>query len=136
MTTWLVCGSRGKGYENTVHTVLDFLLAREREWQSEGGVPEHIIEGGCPNSADVYVEIWANMNRITVERYPGTDGNYLTRNIKMVKACDRVIAFWDGFSYGTAHTIAWAVRLKKPVQIYSVLKEVNDEDMKDERRPL
>jgi hypothetical protein len=35
----------------------------------------------------------------------------------MVEDCDEVLCFWDGFSYGTAHTVAQAVLHGKPVKI-------------------
>lgn len=40
------------------------------------------------------------------------------RNWDIVRQADRVIAFWDGTSNGTAHSIAAAVRYQKPVTIH------------------
>jgi len=36
-----------------------------------------------------------------------------------------VIAFWDGFSYGTAHTIAQATMRKIPVIVYYIKENEN-----------
>jgi hypothetical protein len=42
--------------------------------------------------------------------FHATKGNYIKRNIEMInEKPDIVLAFWDGFSYGTAHTIAQAI---------------------------
>lgn len=40
------------------------------------------------------------------------------RNWTIIKDCDRVEAFWDGLSNGTAHGIAAAVRFRRPVRIW------------------
>ena len=112
----LVCGTRGKfkDYRELVH---DYL----------GGMGEiEIIEGCCPNSADQYAEEFAK-NQIyptaKITHFPGNPGNYLKRNVEMVKACDVVVAFYDGWSYGTAHTIARAVALGKEIQIVTLDKD-------------
>jgi hypothetical protein len=104
-----VCGTRGKfkDYQDRVNMILDYYKTNISE----------IIEGCCPNSADRYAERWAEKNNIPVHHYPANSGNYLKRNIEMVEACDKVIAFWDGYSYGTAHTIATAARYGKPIQM-------------------
>lgn len=41
------------------------------------------------------------------------------RNFDIIEKADRVVAFWDGMSSGTAHSIALAVALGKPVEVYS-----------------
>lgn len=40
------------------------------------------------------------------------------RNKKIVKACDELIAFWDGISKGTKNSIKFAIDMKKPIHIY------------------
>ena len=119
MAKVLVCGSRGnfKDYRELVFGVL-------------GGQSNiEIIEGCCPNSADQYAEEFAikqgQFYPIKITHFPSNSGNYLKRNIEMVNACDEVIAFWDGWSYGTAHTVACAVARKKPVWIIDLEKEDN-----------
>jgi hypothetical protein len=42
------------------------------------------------------------------------------RNKLIVEVCDEVIAFWDGKSTGTKHSINYAKELGKPFQIISV----------------
>lgn len=39
------------------------------------------------------------------------------RNIQIVEASDRVVAFWDGTSKGTQHSINIAKEKNKPVEI-------------------
>lgn len=41
------------------------------------------------------------------------------RNVQVVEACDRVVAFWDGRSPGTKHTIDIATKAGKPVDVIS-----------------
>lgn len=111
----LICGTRKKGYDLLVRTRLNGL---KDEWKDF-----EIIEGCCPNSADAYAEKWAIENAIKVNHFPSTSGNYLKRNIEMVEIADEVIAFWDGFSYGTAHTIAQATKKKIHVEIIELNSE-------------
>ena len=112
----LVCGTRLKSldYRRTVHDALDSVAKQH-------GYPSlKIVEGCCPDSADAFAESWALYNRVPILHFPSEPGNYLKRNIEMVNACDEVLAFWDRFSYGTAHTIANALLLKKKVTILTV----------------
>lgn len=39
------------------------------------------------------------------------------RNRRIIEACDVVIAFWDGVSKGTLHSLEMAKQLNKPVKI-------------------
>ena len=41
------------------------------------------------------------------------------RNWRLVADCDSVVAFWDGYSNGTAHAVTAAVRMGKRVAVYS-----------------
>ena len=108
----LVCGTRNAKY----HPVQVLKHIDELS-------PNTIIEGCCPDSADIIAEKYDKAEReIKHEHYPSSSGNYLRRNIEMVNACDQVLAFWDGWSYGTAHTIAQAVMKGKPITIVQVDK--------------
>lgn len=42
------------------------------------------------------------------------------RDEEMVKMCERVIAIWDGKSKGTLHTINFAKKYNKPVEIHII----------------
>ena len=113
----LICGTRKKGYEQKVRdklSVIHFDLCLNKKEVLE------IVEGCCPNSADEYAEKWAKDYNIKIHHFPSHSGNYLKRNIEMVEFADEVICFWDFFSYGSCHTIATALRLKKPVEIINI----------------
>ena len=122
MNNWMVCGTRRKGYEQDVYDILNKILYNKRALKPKGSnwLPSSIIEGCCPDSADAYAEKWAMQHNIPIYHRPGTPGNYLSRNIEMVKKADLVIAFWDGYSYGTAQAIAQASRLRKPIIIHTL----------------
>jgi S-methylmethionine-dependent homocysteine/selenocysteine methylase len=104
MVKILVCGTRGKfkDYKKIVYEELE-------PYFEQFGNKLEIVEGCCPNSADQYAEEWALEKGVKVNHFPATSGNYLKRNIEMLEEADEVIAFWDLFSYGTAHTIANAL---------------------------
>ncbi len=112
----LICGTRNSYldiYAYLVGKELDKIkLSSDVRWTDF-----EIVEGCCPKSADEYAERWAEKNKVKVHHFPSTSGNYLKRNIEMVDFSDEVIAFWDGFSYGTAHTIATAISKGKKVKI-------------------
>ncbi len=122
MDKWLICGTRKKGYKELVNQILDKRMWNQRglfkDWK-----PSLIIEGCCPDSADVYAEAWAKKVVVEIKHFPSTSGNYLKRNVEMVDELDRndlVIAFWNGFSYGTAHTIALATTKNIPVVVIKI----------------
>jgi len=107
----LICGTRKKGYYQLVaDKMTDYITYPDLE----------IIEGCCPDSADAYIEKFCKKLDIKINHFPSTTGNYLKRNIEMVEMADMVLAFWDGYSYGTAHTIAHAVKKGIPVEIIEV----------------
>ena len=118
----LICGTRGKVNRQQIYSVLNQLIetdntrAKVYDWSIE------IIEGCCPNSADEVAEQWATENNIKVHHFPSTTGNYLKRNIEMVQMAEMVIAFWDGWSYGTAHTIANGVMKGIPVKVHKIMR--------------
>jgi len=125
---WLICGSRKQDsiypnkYKETVFKTLNEILWNKRGLNSRTWTPE-IMEGCCKGCADEYAEQWAdqNLEGTMIHHYPAEKGMYLQRNITMVSMLPTmVIAFWDGYSYGTAHTIAHAVRLRIPVKIITI----------------
>lgn len=77
---------------------------------------DHKIEGlvsGGAKGADSLAEEYARKNGLEITVfYPdwkkyGRRAGYI-RNEKIVNACDRLIAFWDGQSRGTNHSINMA----------------------------
>ena len=107
----LICGTRGAklSYEDFVKEI-------------PGLTYSEIIEGCCPDSPDMYAEGYAKEKGIPIKHYPANSGNYLKRNIEMVEEADAVLAFWNKYSYGTAHAIANAVMRNKKVWIVEVKK--------------
>lgn len=125
---WLICGSRIKNnpkYRELVFKKLDDYIDMFVPLQdAEGNYLIKIIQGECPNSADVYAKEWAIKNNIEYEGFPGKKGFFLTRNVEMVSFSDEVISFWNGYSYGTAQTIAQGILQGREVTIIDLFKEL------------
>ncbi len=97
-----------------------------------GFMPYHveaIISGGA-KGADTIAKRWAMINNVDTEDLKAveyfeflpdweSDGKAagFIRNKQIVDACDMVLAFWDGKSKGTEHTIKLAKLAKKPTFI-------------------
>lgn len=115
----LVCGTRG--YTKGITGALDTYYAEHLAANGNAN-PLEIIEGCCPDSADVIAEKFAKDNGLKIHHYPASSGTYLKRNVEMVNACDKALCFWNGYSYGSAHAIAQAEMAGKPVKIVKVMK--------------
>ena len=111
----LVCGTRKKGYEKLVHTILDSYYTSTKE-------DFEIIEGCCEGSADQYAESWVlKLPDVKIHHFPVKSGESpLKRNIDMVEACDEVLAFSDRYSYGTSQCVLNAVLMGKPVKVIDI----------------
>ncbi len=81
------------------------------------------IISGAAKGADQLAASFANELGIQLQEFPaewdkyGKSAGYL-RNEKIVEACDEVVAFWDGKSRGTKHTINIATEMGKPVSTF------------------
>jgi hypothetical protein len=89
-----------------------------------------IVSGGA-SGVDMTAERWARrlgMERIIHRPAHRTFGKRapLERNKLIVRDADRVVAFWDGVSRGTAHAIGEARKAGKPVVVIGVDGEVRD----------
>lgn len=80
-----------------------------------------IISGGA-KGADKLGEKWAEENNIKTlifladwEQY-GKKAGFI-RNHDIIKNCEGVLAFWDGKSKGTAHSLELAKKHKKYIRI-------------------
>ena len=62
------------------------------------------------------LEVWTAMT----DRYPTAEEAYFARDEEMIRSADRVLAFWDGDSAGTAHELAYARSLSKPIDLVLV----------------
>lgn len=83
-----------------------------------------IISGGA-NGVDTLAEEYADKNRISkLILRPRYDlyrrAAPLKRNDEMVQLCDKVLIFWDGVSKGTKHTIDYANKIGKPIEIITI----------------
>lgn len=85
---------------------------------------EIIISGGSAG-VDALAEQYADEMKLSkfilrpkYKRYKR--GAPLKRNDEMVDMCDKVLAIWDGVSKGTKHTIDYANKVGKPVEIVRI----------------
>ncbi len=83
-----------------------------------------IISGGA-NGVDTLAEEYADKKRISkLILRPRYDlyrrAAPLKRNDEMVELCDKVLIFWDGVSKGTKHTIDYANKIGKPIEIITI----------------
>ena len=62
------------------------------------------------------LEVWTAMT----DRYATAEAAYFARDEEMIRSADRVLAFWDGESAGTAHELSYARSLSKPVDLVLV----------------
>ena len=83
-----------------------------------------IVSGGA-RGADALAKKYAELNGITYTEFPANWEKYgrsagFRRNRDIVIYSDKTIAFWDGISKGTAHTITLTENLGKKVEIILV----------------
>lgn len=62
------------------------------------------------------LEVWTALT----DRFPTAEDAYFARDEEMIRSADRVLAFWDGESAGTAHELTYARRLSKPIDLVLV----------------
>jgi hypothetical protein len=101
-------------------TNFEYLTEILTEYASE---ISEIISGGAPG-ADKLAEQWANTHNIPITVFEADWGKYgrsagPMRNHDIIANCDKCIAFWDGESTGTGHSISLCIKYKKPVHIVS-----------------
>ena len=83
-----------------------------------------IISGGAIGTDSLAKEFTVHFNMPYLE-FPAEWDKYgksagYRRNIDIVRACDEVLAFWDGKSKGTKHTIDIAKQQNKKVTIINI----------------
>jgi len=98
---------------------------------SYGDVPFTLVSGGA-RGVDTFAEqIVKTINSKKVSRYQhhkiiifkpnwnkyGKSAGFI-RNQSIIDEADKVIAFWNGKSKGTKHSIDLAIKANKPVDIY------------------
>ena len=60
------------------------------------------------------------MTDSAVAGHPTAEEAYFARDEEMIRSADRVLAFWDGESAGTAHELIYARKLSKPIDLVLV----------------
>lgn len=85
-------------------------------------VPIDSIVSGGAKGADSLAKRYADMSGLPITEYLPNWSKYgrragFVRNIDIVNDCDLVIAFWDGVSKGTGHSIDYARKIGKPLKI-------------------
>ena len=95
----LVCGSRTAKSSKPLYDFLDALVPR----------PTLIISGTAAGG-DIFGEIWAYSRKVPIKRFPADWKRYgksagFRRNLEMLDEAEMVVAYWDGQSRGTQHTI-------------------------------
>jgi hypothetical protein len=119
-----VVGSRGFSNYEFLKEILQWYDIRQ------------IISGGA-KGADQLAAQFASEHDIPLKEFLpdwnryGRSAGY-RRNEQIVEACDEVVAFWDGQSRGTKHTINIAEEKSKPVAIYWPRASVNPSIPHDE----
>lgn len=104
----VVCGGRDFTDYAFAEFCLNWILLKKIE---EGY--DIVVVSGCARGADRIGEWWAMCHGFEVDKHPadwdvyGKRAGYM-RNVEMVDSCDGVVAFWDGESKGTKHTIEYA----------------------------
>ena len=89
--------------------------------------PSEIVSGGAVGP-DSFAEEWARQNNIPVTVFKpdwdkhGKSAGFV-RNKQIIDKADYVLAFWDGKSRGTAHSISLAKKARKFLYVIEPLKQ-------------
>jgi len=83
-----------------------------------------VISGGA-KGVDTLAENWARENGIEVQIFPADWARYgrgagRVRNHDIIQSCDQCIAFWDGNSKGTKHSIDLCKKYRKHLRVVEV----------------
>jgi hypothetical protein len=108
-----IVGSRD--YPGLPDEVVQYVYKRLEE--------DDIVISGGARGVDTSAANAANARGLKVVVHPakwdefGKSAGY-KRNVTIVEDCDRLVAFWDGTSKGTKHSIDLAHKLGKPVEVF------------------
>lgn len=106
----MVCGGRDFNNEAMLFHALDELLLSLQSHETKC----YTLIAGAARGADTLAAVYAKNNNLKLEEYPAEWDKYgksagYRRNTDMVDASDMVVAFWDGKSKGTKHSIDLAL---------------------------
>ena len=109
---------------------MKLLIAGSRsitEYDLAPHIPEdtELILSGGARGVDEIAERYADSRKISKLILRPQYSRYgraapIKRNDILVENCDRVLIIWDGVSKGTKHTIDYAVKIGKPVDVITV----------------
>lgn len=115
-----VVGSRSlvKMEEEIIHILPDFVEESDR-----------LISGGAKGVDSAVQEFARRKGRTIIIHYPnwrkfGKKAGFI-RNVAIVADADKLVAFWDGMSAGTKHSIFVAQQKKIPIVVLMVDEEGN-----------
>jgi len=104
--------------------------------------PQMIVSGGA-RGADTLGKKYGDSNGVPVQVFPalwhpdGEGGKFdraagMKRNVDIVNESNAVLAFWDGDSTGTMHSINLAIQKKKHVRVVytGMPKKLDEKDIK------
>jgi hypothetical protein len=101
-----------------INKLVSSLDAREKKLNPDWCLYDHlrIISGGA-QGADELGRLWAVKNQIHFTCFPAQWNRHnkaagFIRNKVIADSSDYILAFWDGESKGTAHTISLVKKLK------------------------
>jgi len=82
---------------------------------------DEIISGGA-KGADTLARNYAIENQIPLKEFKPDWAQYgrgagIIRNKKIIDSADYILAFWDGQSKGTQHSINYAKKNDKPIKV-------------------
>ena len=119
-----VVGSREfKDIKFERNVILKELIFAIPDIEENPNAPDPILISGGARGIDTLAEEVAKSQRIETKIFPAEWNKYgkgagFIRNELIIKEADRVIAFWDGRSKGTKHSINIAILAHKPIDIY------------------
>ena len=84
-----------------------------------------LVVSGAAKGADSMGERWAKDNGIKTLIFPAEWDKYgkragHIRNEDIIKNCEFCVAFWDGVSKGTMHSVSLCKKYNKPYKIINV----------------
>ncbi len=116
-----IVGSRTFNDEQLMDEMLTLHFPWSSDQVSECVALQAIISGGAKGADTLAKKLADDYQLEYLEFLPDWESNGkaagFIRNKEIVNACDMVLAFWDGKSKGTEHTIKLARLAKKPTFI-------------------
>jgi len=104
---------------NMVRAYVDGIADDNEAWAE----PRHTVLSGGATGVDEVARQAAKDRRVPFKLYAADWKTYgkaagPIRNVAMVKDADVVVAFWDGVSKGTRHTIEAALVQRKRLEVF------------------